>query len=216
MEKKKIVSTILSFIIIGGGLLAYVISAFLNIIHITGIIPLKEAGRVLNKGEYVEIEVEDIEFIGNVTNSYGFIPTGKEYYYVAMDKENNAAYFLRASKNLKYKDTPVIIKGKVRSVDSSVSRSFGDSVDAKTYEGFYKSYTDQYLMIDCTVGFQSILCLIATFCIVLGIVLMIANPAIRNTPVNQLTGPQKALPVIGIIIIMAGLVLALYTTTFIF
>lgn len=60
MEKKKIVSTILSIIIIGGGLLAYVISAFLNIIHITGIIPLKEAGRVLNKGEYVEIEVDDI------------------------------------------------------------------------------------------------------------------------------------------------------------
>ena len=76
--KKNLVASILSFIIIGGGLLAYVISAFLNIIHITGIIPLKEAGRVLNKGEYVEIEVDDIEFIGNVTNSYGFIPTGNQ------------------------------------------------------------------------------------------------------------------------------------------
>lgn len=216
MEKKKIVSTILSIIIIGGGLLAYVINAFLNIIHITGIIPLKEAGRVLNKGEYVEIEVDDIEFIGNVTNSYGFIPTGKEYYYVATDKENNAAYFLRASKNLKYKDTPVIIKGKVRSVDSSVSRSFGDSVDAKTNEGYYKSYQGQYLMIDCTVLIQDIICIVAALCMVLGIVLLIANPATRNKPVNQLTGPEKALPTIGILIIMAGLVLALYTTTFIF
>jgi hypothetical protein len=216
MEKKKIVSTILSVILIGGGLLAYVINAFLNIIHYTGIIPLKDAERILNKGEYVQIEIDDISYIGNVTNSYGFIPTGKEYYYAATDNENNAVYFVRASKSFRFKNTPIVIKGKVRSVDTSVSRSFGDGVDAKTYEGFYKSYTDQYLMIDCTVGFQSVLCIIATLCIVLGIVLMLANPAIRNTPVNQLTGPQKAIPVIGIIIIMAGLVLALYTTTFIF
>ena len=216
MEKKNKISAILSFIIIGGGILAYVINAFLNIMHITGIIPLKNAGTLLNKGEFVQVEVDDIEYIGNVTNSYGFIPTGKEYYYAATDKENNAVYFVRASKNFRSQNTPVLIKGKVRSVDSSVSRTFGDSVDAKTYEGFYKSYTDQYLMIDCTIGFQSVLCIIATFCILLGIVLMLANPAIRNTPVNQLTGPQKALPVIGIIIIMAGLVLALYTTTFIF
>lgn len=216
MEKKKIVSTILSVILIGGGLLVYFINAFLNIIHYTGIIPLKDAERIVNKGEYVQIEIDDITYIGEVTNTYGFIPTGKEYYYAATDNENNAVYFVRASKSLKSKNTPVLIKGKVRSVDTTVSRTFGDSVDAKTYEGFYKSYTDQYLMIDCTIGFQSVLCIVATFCILLGIVLMIANPSIVNTPVNQLTGPQKAIPAIGIIIIMVGLVLALYTTTFIF
>ncbi len=214
--KKNLVASILSFIIIGGGLLAYVISAFLNMIHITGIIPLKEAGRILNKGEFVEIEVEDVEFIGSVTNSYGFIPTGNEYYYVATDKENNAAYMIRASKKLKYKEAPVVIKGKVRSVDSSVSKSFGDSVDAKTSEGFYKSYQDKLLMIDTTVLFQGILCIVATLCIVIGIVLLIANPATRNKQINQLTGPEKVLPTIGILIIMAGLVTALYTTSFIF
>ena len=216
MEKKKIVSTILSIILIGGGLLAYVINAFLNIIHYTGIIPLKDAERIVNKGEYVQIEIDDISYIGEVTNTYGFIPTGKEYYYAATDNENNAVYFVRASKSLKSKNTPVLIKGKVRSVDTTVSRTFGDSVDAKTYEGFYKSYTDQYLMIDCTVGFQAVLCIIAALCIILGIVAMIANPSIRNKPVNELTGPEKAFPVIGIIIIMVGLVVALYTTTFIF
>ena len=216
MEKKKIVSTILSVILIGGGLLVYFINAFLNIIHYTGIIPLKDAERIVNKGEYVQIEIDDITYIGEVTNTYGFIPTGKEYYYAATDNENNAVYFVRASKSLKSKNTPVLIKGKVRSVDTTVSRTFGDSVDAKTYEGFYKSYTNQYLMIDCTIGFQSVLCIVATFCILLGIVLMIANPATRNKQVSELTGPEKIFPAIGIIIIMVGLVLALYTTTFIF
>ncbi|MBP5529178.1 MAG: hypothetical protein J6X80_03920 [Lachnospiraceae bacterium] len=216
MEKKKLVSTILSIIIIGCGILAYIINAFLNIIHITGIIPLKDAGTLLNKGEYVEVEVDDIEYIGNVTNSYGFIPTGKEYYYAATDKENNAVYFVRASKNFRSQNTPVVIKGKVRSVDSNVSRAFGDSVDAKTYEGYNKSYSDKYLMIDCTVGFQSIVCFIAAFCILLGVVLLVANPAARNKQINELKGIEKAIPSIGILIILVGLVLALYTTTFIF
>ncbi len=71
-------------------------------------------------------------------------------------------------------------------------------------------------MIDCTVLIQGILCIVATLCIVLGIVLLIANPATVNKPLNQMTGPEKVLPTIGILIIMAGLVLALYTTTFIF
>ena len=216
MKKNNIITSILSFIIIGGGILAYVISAFLNIIHITGIIPLKEAGRILNKGEFVEIEIDDIDYIGRIKNSYGFIPTGNEYYYAATDLENNAVYMVRASKNLGNKETPFIIKGKVRSVDSSVSRSFGDNVDAKTSEGYYKSYQDKLLMIDTTVLFQSILCLVAAFCLILGIVLLIANPATRNKPVNQLTGPEKILPTIGILIIMAGLLTALYTTSFIF
>ena len=215
MGKKNLVSGIISGIIIGAGILAYLISAIINLVHISGLVPLKEVNGLINKGEFVQAELTDVKFIGNVTNSYGFIPTGKEYYYIAVDDKTDTAYFIRASKNLKYKEGPVTVKGKVRTADTVVERSFGDRMDEYAGEGYKKAYVSKALFIDNTIAFQSILRIITTVFIVGGIAVLILNPSMRK-PANTLTRVEKALLALGIVPILAGLLLAAYTTTFMF
>ena len=215
MNKKKAVSGILSGILIGAGILAYLISAIINLVHISGFVPLKKVDGILNKGEYVEAELNDVDFIGTVTNTYGFIPTGKEYYYIAFDNKTNTAYFIRASRSFKYKEGTVTVKGKVRTADSIVKNSFGDRMDELKKDGYKKGYVSDVLFIDNTIGFQSVLRIIATVLLAAGIALLIFSPATRK-PANTLTPVDKALLALEFIPIVIGLIVAMYTTTFMF
>lgn len=220
MKKRDSISGVISVIIVGLALIAYLVFSVINLARVSGIFGIREPEGLINKGEFVSVDANYINGpIYTVSHTMnGLIPMGTEYYYEIMDSENGTIYFVRASKSFeKYERSDAVIKvrGKVRKADSSMSSWMKETNDTYVEAGYRTGFVGDPVYIDNYVKTSSILSIVALLLVIVGVALIAFSSASRKD-VKTFVFKDHVIVGASVIIAIAGLVLMLYTTTFIF
>ena len=219
--KDKITSAVCVIILLLA-VLAYFLSGVVGLVRLSGIFPLQTVEgnfTVLNKGKYVQKDFDCMYGpVMYVTHTVNGVPVGKEHYYCAYDGE--VYYYVRAPKFLTKlgrvnTETPIRIKGKIRTADTEARRIMIEIDEDLAKDGYTPGFEGDHYYLDNTLPTQSILRIISTLLMIGGVLAICISPVSRK-PVNTFTGLDKFYVFGSVIIALGGLALCGYTITFLF
>ena len=219
------ITGIISIIIVLIAIFAYFVSGVVGLVRLSGLLPLETVEgnfSVLNKGKYVQKDFDcmygPVMYVSHTVNG---IPVGKEQYYCAYDNAGGAYYYVRAPKFLSglgkvNTETPINIKGKIRTADAEARRLMIEIDEEFANEGYYvPGFEGDHYYLDNSLVTQSILRIVSTILMIGGILPICLSP-VSKKPVNTFSGLDKLFLFGSIFIALAGLALCGYTITFLF
>ena len=221
--KDKITGTVCVIILLAA-ILAYFLSGVVGLVRLSGLLPLRTVEgnfTVLNKGKYVQKEFDcmygPVMYVSHTVNG---VPVGKEHYYCAYDTDTGVYYFVRAPKFLSKlgkvnSETPIHIKGKIKTADTEARRVMIEIDEELTADGYIPGFEGDHYYLDNTLFTQSILRIISTILMIGGVLAICISPVSRK-PANTFTGLDKFYVFGSVIISLGGLALCGYTITFLF
>ncbi len=156
-----------------------------------------------------------------VKHSINFIPTGREYYYLAMDETEDTLLLIRAGKNFGENFSGltsaegVKVSGRVNKCDFKVHReilnTIQGSLDASSLV-YSRDSQARFLYLDTQCGFQALLRLISSFLIGAAVVVLLIMT--RSDRVEPKSSAARALGITAGILFLAGCILMIYTLSF--
>lgn len=226
MENKK-KSGALSFL---GGILVialvivYFAGAVINIFKLSQAKDLPSDLSELQRKEFVSGETHyGSKLLLTMKHTFNYIiPMGKEYYYCVYSDDTDTVSFVRAGKkfgdnfnNDSYSSSAVKIKGKVREADSQVKRELSTAINQLESNGFkIAKDSGNLLFIDTQTTFQSMLRISSCLALLASIIIFLLIANMKKQPIGEVQRNTSVPSAIAIILFIAGMVIMLYTFSF--
>ncbi|WP_173473103.1 hypothetical protein [Eubacterium ruminantium] len=175
------------------------------------------SGATLNEGDYVEVTIHFGAKIGTNKHTINFIPIGTEHYYGAICDDRTTLLLIRESKSFdknfdenSLSEKDVIVKGKVRKLDSKLQRELSSELAQLSASGLnIPTSGSSYIFIDGMTKTSAILKLICFGAYIVGALLLIIVS--KKSGVNK---KNQALGVVAGILLIGATIVLLHTTIY--